>query len=99
MEGRGKNSSKAVKLYDLDARRVMDGELTRRSIDFMERHAKAGKPFFVYTALTQPHLPSLPHPSFVGKTGNGEWADMLAEMDHNAGQLLDAVDRLGIRDT
>jgi hypothetical protein len=49
--------------------------------------------------LTQPHLPTLPNPAFVGKTGNGDWADMLAEMDHNVGQMLDAVDRLGIRDT
>jgi hypothetical protein len=30
--------------------------------------------------------------------GNGDWADMLAEMDHNVGQTLDAVDRLGVRD-
>ncbi len=48
--------------------------------------------------LTQPHLPTLPNPAFAGKTGNGDWADMLAEMDHNVGQMLDAVDRLGIRD-
>jgi hypothetical protein len=35
--------------------------------------------------------------AFVGKTGNGDWADMLAEMDHNVGEMLDAVDRLAIR--
>ena len=40
----------------------------------------------------------MPNPSFAGKTGNGDWADMLAEMDANVGQMLDAVDRLGIRD-
>src|SRR5262249_8777783 len=33
-----------------------------------------------------------------GKTGNGDFADCLAEMDANVGQLLDAVDQLGIRD-
>ena len=43
-------------------------------------------------------MPTLPNPAFAGKTGNGDWADMLAEMDHNVGQMLDAVDRLGIRD-
>jgi Sulfatase len=59
---------------------------------------QARKPFFAYAALTQPHLPTLPNPAFAGKTGNGDWADMLAEMDHNVGDMLDAVDRLGIRD-
>jgi hypothetical protein len=34
----------------------------------------------------------------IPSTGNGDWADMLAEMDHNVGQTLDAVDRLGVRD-
>jgi hypothetical protein len=64
----------------------------------MERQTQARKPFFAYATLTQPHLPTLPNPAFAGKTGNGDWADMLAEMDANVGQMLDAVDRLGIRD-
>jgi hypothetical protein len=63
-----------------------------------ERQAQAKKPFFAYATITQPHLPTLPNPAFAGKTGNGDWADMLAEMDHNVGQMLDAVERLGIRD-
>jgi len=49
-------------------------------------------------ALTQPHLPSEPNPTFNGRTGNGDWADMLTEMDANVGQILDAVDQAGIRD-
>jgi arylsulfatase len=87
-----------VRVYDLDQRRLLDAEITRRSIAFMERHARAKRPFFAYATITQPHLPTLPNPAFAGKTGNGDWADMLAEMDHNVGQMLDAVDRLGIRD-
>jgi arylsulfatase A-like enzyme len=82
----------------VEQRRLIDAEITRRAIAFMERQTKAKKPFFAYATLTQPHLPTLPNPAFVGKTGNGEWADMLAEMDHNVGQMLDAVDRLGLRD-
>jgi arylsulfatase len=77
----------------------MDAEITRRTVSFMERQTQAKKPFFAYATLTQPHLPTLPNPAFAGKTGNGDWADMLAEMDANVGQMLDAIDRLGIRDT
>jgi arylsulfatase len=98
MEGRKGETSRAVKVYDLEQRRLIDAEITRRTIAFMERHTKAGKPFFAYATLTQPHVPTLPNPSFAGRTGNGDWADMLAEMDYNTGQMLDAVDRLGIRD-
>jgi len=98
MEGRKGEKSRAVRVYDIEQRRLMDAEITRRAIAFMERQTQARKPFFTYATITQPHLPTLPNPSFAGKTGNGDWADMLAEMDHNVGQMLDAVDRLGIRD-
>ena len=89
---------RSAKDYDLEQRRLIDAEITRRSVAFIERQAKGGKPFFAYVALTQPHLPTLPNPAFKGKTGNGDWADMLAEMDANVGQMLDAVDRAGVRD-
>jgi arylsulfatase A-like enzyme len=98
MEGRKGEKSRDLKVYDLEQRRLIDAEITRRTIAFMERQTQARKPFFAYATLTQPHLPTLPNPAFAGKTGNGDWADMLAEMDANAGQMLDAVERLGIRD-
>ena len=98
MEGLKGGKSKTLKVYDVSQRRLIDAEITRRSIAFMERQSKASKPFFAYATLTQPHLPTLPNPAFAGKTGNGDWADMLAELDFNVGQMLDAVDRLGIRD-
>lgn len=98
MEGRKGEKSRDVKVYDVEQRRLIDAEITRRSIAFMERQVRAKKPFLAYAALTQPHLPTLPNPAFAGKTGNGDWADMLAEMDANVGQMLDAVDRLAVRD-
>lgn len=98
MEGKKGEKSRALKDYDVEQRRLIDAEITKRSVGFMERQAKAGKPFFMYVCLTQPHLPTEPNPAFKGKTGNGDWADMLAEMDSNVGQMLDAVDKLGIRD-
>jgi arylsulfatase A-like enzyme len=96
MEGKKGEKSVALKDYDLTQRRLIDAEITKRSIAFMDKEVKAGKPFFEYVCLTQPHLPTLPNPAFSGKTGNGDWADMLAEMDANVGQLLDSVDKLGI---
>jgi arylsulfatase len=82
----------------MEQRRLIDAEITKRSVAFIERKAKSGKPFFAYVCLTQPHLPTEPNPAFKGRTGNGDWADMLAEMDHNVGQMLDAVDKAGVSD-
>lgn len=98
MEGKKGEKSRVLDPYDLQQRRLIDAEITRRTVAFMERQLKAGKPFFVFACITQPHLPTMPNPAFAGKTGNGDWADMLAEMDHNVGHMLDALDMLGVRD-
>jgi len=87
-----------VKVYDRAARRLIDGEITENAIEFMERSIEAKKPFFAYVPFTNVHLPTIPHPEFIGKTGNGNWADVLAEIDHRAGQILDAIDDLKVRD-
>ncbi|MDJ0847171.1 MAG: arylsulfatase [Myxococcota bacterium] len=87
-----------VKPYDVPARRQIDAELTRRSIDFMKRSVEADKPFFAFIPFTQPHMPTLPHRDFEGRTGHGPYADVHVEIDHRAGQILDAIDQLGIRD-
>lgn len=99
MEGTKGEKSRELAVYDVDQRRLIDAEITRRSVDFIKRQAKIGKPFFAYVALTQPHLPTEPNPAFKGKTGNGDWADMLAEMDFNVGQMLAAIDEAGIRES
>ena len=52
---------------------------------------EGGKPFFAYVPFTQPHMPTEASKTFTGKTGNGPFADMLAEMDYNSGRILDAV--------
>lgn len=98
LEGRKGEPSRALRDYDVEQRRLIDAEITKRAVDFMERQVRAGKPFFAYVSLTQPHLPTEPNPAFKGSTGNGDWADMLSEMDSNVGTVLAAVDKLGVRD-
>lgn len=97
-DARKGQKAKVVGYLDVDKRRLMEGEITRRAIDFMQRQAKAGKPFFAYISFSLMHFPVLPGPDFAGKTGNGNWADCLAEMDFRVGQILDALKELGIAD-
>ena len=98
VEARKGEVPRDVKPYEIQARREIDAELNKRAIDFMDRNVKEKKPFFCFVPYTQPHLPTLPHPDFDGKTGNGHYADVLAEIDYRAGQILDAIDKLKIRD-
>jgi arylsulfatase len=98
LEGRKGEKTKQVEVYDLKARRRIDTEITRRTVGFIKSQAKGGKPFFAYVPFTLVHYPTLPHPDFAGKTGYGDWADSLAEMDHHVGQIVDAVQTAGVAD-
>jgi arylsulfatase len=82
--------------YNLDYRPLIDRDLTDRAIDFMRRQTAAGTPFFLYLPYTATHFPTLPHPDFAGRSGNGLWADMLMQIDSYTGELLDAIEELGV---
>jgi len=98
MEGRRGAPARNVEPYDLEMRRRIDAELVRRANDFMRRQVGAKRPFFAYVPLTQLHFPTLPHREFEGRTGAGDFADAMIEMDHRVGQVVDEIDALGIAD-
>ncbi len=96
MESSRGQAPQNVKVYDVNARQMMDRELTDRAIDFMGRQVARKKPFFAYIPYTQVHFPNLAEPEFKGKTKNGNFADVLLQMDYHIGRLLDSIDQLGI---
>jgi arylsulfatase len=77
---------------------MIDREITDHAIDFIKRKAKAKQPFFAYLPYTQTHEPVDAHPDYKGKTGNGSFADVLAQTDAYVGELLDTIDKLGLKD-
>jgi arylsulfatase len=95
-QGRVGEPSRRAEPYDLDSRRLIDREAAERGIRFMEQNARAGRPFFLYYPMTQLHFPALPHPDFAGTTGAGDMGDAMADVDHNVGLVLAALERLGI---
>jgi arylsulfatase A-like enzyme len=98
MEGHAGKPSTNVKVYDLEARRGIDETLVERSVAFMHRHHARNQPFFLYLPLVHLHFPTLPHPDFAGRTGAGDFADAVVEMDHRVGQIVDAIEALGAAD-
>lgn len=53
------------------------------------------KPFFLYYAAHQIHVPRAPNPQFVGKTPHGARGDAMVEFDWCVGQIVDELDRAG----
>jgi arylsulfatase A-like enzyme len=64
-------------------------------IDFIERQSPE-RPFFLFYAVHEPHVPRVPHPRFVGSTPLGPRGDAIAQFDANVGQVLDALERSGL---
>lgn len=56
----------------------------------------AGKPFFLYYGLHQPHVPRTPHPRFVGKTTLGPRGDAVVEADWCVGEVISYLDQKGL---
>ena len=77
---------------------TIDDETTNAAIDFIERQAKAKKPFFVWCNSTRMHLYTHVRPSMQGQSGISEYFDGMIEHDGHVGQLLKALDDLGIAD-
>lgn len=98
MDGRKGQPPEKVRPYRLDYRPIIDRDLTDRAIEFMKRQTAADRPFFVYLPYTATHFPTMPHPDFAGKSGNGVWADLLMQIDSYVGELLDTLDSIGVAD-
>lgn len=87
-----------LEVYDRAKRRTIDREITDQAIDFIRRKAGSGQPFFAFLPYTQTHEPVDPHPDYYGKTGNGSFADVLAQTDAYVGELLATIDKLGLKE-
>lgn len=67
---------------------------TQKATDFIKQ--SAGGPFFLYFATHDPHVPRVPHPRFVGKSGCGVRGDVIVEFDWCVGQVMETLDKLNL---
>jgi arylsulfatase len=96
----GRKGEKIVRTEKLtyDLKRNLDAEYQRRNLSFIEANAKAERPFFLYYNHTLMHIPVVPRDEYKGKSGEGDWADCLLQLDGDFGDILDKLDELGISD-
>ena len=69
-----------------------------RAFQFINESRKEDKPFFLYYAVHQPHIPRVPSARFRGATALGPRGDVIAELDWCVGQLMEELEKLNIRD-
>ena len=81
------------------------GSVTDRSIEFIRKQTKAGKPFYAQvsyyavhlrTELRQASLEKYQKKGAPDRAYSQGWAGMLEELDRGIGRLLDELDTLGI---
>ena len=79
---------------------TVDDDITNRAVDFIQRQNKAGKPFFVWVNTTHMHLRTHTKPASIGQSGRWQspYHDTMIDHDKNVGQVLKALDDLGIAD-
>ena len=54
------------------------------------------KPFFLYYAMQQPHVPRTPNPRFVGSSGMGPRGDVIVEADWCVGEFIKTLKEEGL---
>jgi arylsulfatase len=77
---------------------TVDEEFLAAAKDFIDRQAKANKPFFCWFNSTRMHVFTHLKDASKGKTGKGIHADGMAEHDGMVGELLKQLDDLKIAD-
>ncbi len=97
-EGTKGEMSVKVRIYDEEAKNSLDRETTERTISFINKNVKAGRPFFSYVGFTHFHPPWGVHPDFENRSKAGIYADTKMEVDYNVGLILDAINMAGIEE-
>ncbi|WP_236972740.1 sulfatase family protein [Membranihabitans marinus] len=72
--------------------------LTQKAIDFLTENSQRRNPFFMYFSPYVPHIPISVSSKFKGKTKAGSYGDYVHELDHYIGQILESIDRLGLKE-
>lgn len=68
---------------------------TERAVSFIEKNRE--RPFFIYLPHPMPHVPLYASSKYLGKTDT-IYGDVISEIDWSVGEILSALERVGIDD-
>ena len=96
----GKGGQKIEDTGPLTKKRMetIDDEVTEHALRFIDEAHKADKPFFLWYNTTAMHFRTHCAEKHKGKSGQGDYNDVMVAHDENIGTMLDKLDELGIAD-
>ncbi|NJB86470.1 arylsulfatase A-like enzyme [Lewinella marina] len=74
--------------------RTITRRYTQEAMDFIKR--QGDNPFFIYLAHNLPHVPLFASDDFLGSSHRGLYGDVIEEIDHGVGQILDLLRTEGL---
>jgi arylsulfatase len=96
----GKGGQKIENTGPLTKKRMetVDDETTEVALKFIDKSHKEGKPFFVWYNTTAMHFRTHCADKHKGKSGQGDYNDVMVAHDEHIGEMLNKLDELGIAD-
>jgi arylsulfatase A-like enzyme len=74
-----------------------DEYVEKASLDYLDQHAHADKPFFMSVNFMKVHQPNMPAPEFQGKSAaKTKFGDSVVENDTRIGAIMDKIRTLGL---
>jgi arylsulfatase len=74
-----------------------DSYVEQASLDYLDRNAQSGQPFFMNINFMKVHQPNMPAPEFQLKSlSKSKYADSVLELDTRIGRIMDKVRALGL---
>ena len=94
----GKGGQKIENTGPLTKKRMetIDDETTAAALTFIDKAHKDGKPFFVWYNTTAMHFRTHCAEKHKGKSGQGDYNDVMVAHDEHIGEMLNKLDQLGI---
>lgn len=90
-EGVAGQPAKKVGEFSWDYLSTFDVRQADNAIDYIKKHAKDDKPFFMDVNFMKMHNPNNPAPQFAGRTHLGRYSDSVMELDDNVGRIMDVI--------
>jgi arylsulfatase A-like enzyme len=86
------SGGKAARWKDED----MADDISKRAVTFIEKHRD--RPFFLYFATHDAHVPRVPHRRFQGTSEHGLRGDAIQQLDWCVGEVLGTLDKHKLSD-
>jgi arylsulfatase len=90
-EGVAGQPAKKLELIDYADLATFDNRQEQSAVEYIKKHAKDDKPFFMDVNFMKMHNPTNAAPKFAGKSRLGDYSDSMLELDDDIGRVMDAI--------